>query len=248
MDLRERENAVDPKRHWYYQSKLVPVLRAFREFADAAEQRIIVVDFGAGFGFFGTSLEAQFPDRIERVYLVDIGYGEAELGPVPGTKLEKVRTLPPTSGAVFVMMMDVLEHIEDDGAVLQSVVDSVPAGSRFFVTVPAFASLWSRHDEVLGHYRRYRLPGLRLLCGGAGLGLIRSGYLYGLIFPLVFLLRRLHWGARSAQSNMVPASPLANGLLGVLCRFEMRWAGFNHCAGVTAMFEGSKPHIYEPSA
>jgi SAM-dependent methyltransferase len=61
------------------------------------------------------------------------------------------------------VMINVLEHIADDAAALRSIHDRLLPGGHLVVWVPAFQSLYSRFDELLGHERRYRLKGLRSL-------------------------------------------------------------------------------------
>lgn len=240
MDLKERQNTVITEESWYYRSKLIPVLRTFDEFLSKVEGSVEVVDFGAGMGFFGSELAARFPERVQCVHLVDIGYSEEELGAVLGTKLTKTRFLPELDGNVFVMLMDVLEHVEDDAAVLQSVLEAIPAQSHVFITVPAFRRIWSRHDEVLGHHRRYRLSELCLLCESKGLELKERRYLYGLIFPVVCVVRWLRRNSQSEQSDMQSAHPLLNRLLLTLCGFEMHWIRSNRWFGVSAMVGARK--------
>jgi SAM-dependent methyltransferase len=70
------------------------------------------------------------------------------------------------AAARAVLMMDVLEHVEDDRGLLADVVTAAPAGAVLLLTVPADAALWGRHDEVFGHFRRYDLPGFRRLWQG----------------------------------------------------------------------------------
>ena len=54
-----------------------------------------------------------------------------------------------------VCMFDVLEHIDDDGGALDWCAEHLTESGRLFLTVPAFRFLWSRHDEVAHHKRRY---------------------------------------------------------------------------------------------
>ena len=57
--------------------------------------------------------------------------------------------------ADVVLLMDVLEHVEDDVGLLRQYVEKVPSGARFLISVPAFQVLWSDHDVFLEHKRRY---------------------------------------------------------------------------------------------
>ena len=54
-----------------------------------------------------------------------------------------------------VVFLNVLEHIEDDRAVLKNLFDHVPAGCRLAILVPFGMSLYSEFDKELGHFRRY---------------------------------------------------------------------------------------------
>ena len=61
--------------------------------------------------------------------------------------------LPPNLRVV--LLMDVLEHIQDDVGFLTGLVERLPNGAHLLITVPANPALWSRHDEAFGHHRRY---------------------------------------------------------------------------------------------
>lgn len=62
---------------------------------------------------------------------------------------------------------------------------SVGDNNCFLITALAFQSLWSGHDVVLDHYRRYHIPMLSGVLRQAGFHRIRNYYLYGALFPLV---------------------------------------------------------------
>src|SRR6185437_10984047 len=61
------------------------------------------------------------------------------------------------------LIMDVLEHVEHDEDFLASLIAFSRPGSVFLITVPAWPFLWSEHDVVAGHFRRYEPQGLRAL-------------------------------------------------------------------------------------
>lgn len=75
------------------------------------------------------------------------------------------------SGMKFdsIVMMNVLEHIQDDRSVLAALQTQLAPGGRLVVLVPAGNWAFGRTDERLGHYRRYDKAYARLLCGGLGL-------------------------------------------------------------------------------
>ena len=85
----------------------------------------------------------------------------------------------------LVLMMDVLEHVPDDVALLKEYADTMEKGGRVLITVPAFQFLWSGHDVFLEHYRRYTIEMMEKTIRDAGLTPVKSRYFFGLLFPLV---------------------------------------------------------------
>lgn len=68
-----------------------------------------------------------------------------------------------------VVMINVLEHIEDDVAALRRLASGLSAGGKIVIYVPAFASLYSPWDAKIGHFRRYTMPSLTATVRAAGL-------------------------------------------------------------------------------
>ncbi len=60
----------------------------------------------------------------------------------------------------LVCAFDVIEHVEDDLKAVREMKRVCKADGHLCVTVPAFMFLWSDHDEVNHHFRRYKIPGL----------------------------------------------------------------------------------------
>jgi len=89
------------------------------------------------------------------------------------------------NGYELITMFDVLEHVMDDVLFVQETISRFATpGALFFCTVPAFQALFSSHDTFLKHHRRYSLPGLEQILERAGLKVVRSGYLFGLLLPV----------------------------------------------------------------
>ena len=77
-----------------------------------------------------------------------------------------------------VLLLDVLEHCKDDSAILQQINTSVDKNSTVFITVPAFQFVFSKHDDLLHHYRRYNLKHLQKLCEKNKLVVNKKGYFF----------------------------------------------------------------------
>lgn len=239
MDLKELESGVNPEVHWYYQSKKLPMIAYARKVLKSV-QPITIIDVGSGSGFFAISLEKAFPGQVKKVYLVDINYTPEEIAATAGNKIEKTLRIPGKIENGLVIMMDVLEHLEDDLKMLQEIKTACTGKNNyFFITVPAFTSLWSGHDDYLGHYRRYKIATLGAVLKKAGYNTKNSYYLYGSLFPMVWVARKLdNMKKKEATSNMRPFNPLTNKILLGLTSAEMNITSTNKVFGVTCVAQG----------
>jgi SAM-dependent methyltransferase len=242
MDLKELEAGVNPEVHWYYQSKKIPMLAYTRKIL-AATHPLTIVDVGSGSGFFAISLEREFTSQIKKVYLVDINYTPEEIAASKGTKIEKTLKIPDKIENGLVIMMDVLEHLEDDLKMLNEIKAACAGDNNyFFITVPAFTSLWSGHDDYLGHYRRYKINTLNSVLNKAKYNIKNTYYLYGTLFPMVWVARKLdNMKKKEATSNMKPFNPLINNILLGITSIEMKLATANKVFGVTCVAQGKIP-------
>lgn len=86
----------------------------------------------------------------------------------------------PAHSVGLVLMLDVLEHCEDDRAVLAATVADprLQTDAAFLLTAPAFDGLHTSHDRFLGHWRRYTAGQLQTLAQNAGLRVLDSGYFF----------------------------------------------------------------------
>ncbi|BBL74701.1 methyltransferase domain-containing protein [Methylomagnum ishizawai] len=230
MDVKEIDILGDDiAGHWYYQSKA----RAMRQLLGGDEPGKIL-DVGAGSGFFSRYLLAT--TQAAAACCVDISYGADSEGGEGGKPVYYRRSVE-RSDADLVLLMDVLEHVDDDAGLLATYADKVPPGTRFLISVPAFQFLWSGHDEFLEHKRRYTLAQLEAVAGRAGLEVKYGGYYFGLVFPLAWLTRLgSRWLRREespARSQLKRHHPWVNALLGAVCRVELPFARYNRLAGLT---------------
>jgi len=114
----------------------------------------------------------------------------------------------------LIVLLDVLEHLEDDQAALLALRQRLKPGGRLLLTVPAFPLLWSEHDTRHHHYRRYRRPSLRDGLVRAGFRLDKLSYFNFWLFPAVLAARLLQRAlGRAAQDDLALSPPWLNGLL-----------------------------------
>lgn len=188
----------------------------------------VVMDVGSG---PGGPAPAVFPAG--RLVAVD-------LSPVPLEAYTEARdrviadavTLPCQAASLeAVCAFDVLEHLDDDRAALREWRRALKPGGWLVITVPAYAALWSPHDELNGHRRRYRAGTVRRLLEAEGFSVERITYFNTLLLPAVAFVRwaqRLMPARRSASS--VPPSEFGLTLPGWMAwccervfRLEARW-------------------------
>lgn len=103
------------------------------------------------------------------------------------------------AGASMFLLMDVLEHVSDDFLLLSSVLAASSPGAHVLITVPADASLWSRHDVSFGHYRRYDGNRLASLWHGLPVTARLFSHFNARLYPLVKIARTL--GARLGRTS-----------------------------------------------
>jgi SAM-dependent methyltransferase len=236
VDLKEVHLLGDEQEtHWYYAAKSAALLGCL----DGREARH-VLDVGAGNGFFARALLKHA--AAEAATCVDPGYAADWSEPCAG-KLLEFRQRAGAGDADLIVLMDVLEHVDDDLALLREYVESARPGTHFVFSVPACAWLWSPHDEFLGHRRRYTLPMLTALLRAAGLRPVTGFYFFGLVFP-VAAVRRL-WqrvaGSGAPASDLRRHHPWLNAALRRVCLAEARIARWNRAFGLTAFALAVKP-------
>ena len=122
--------------------------------------------------------------------------------------------------------MDIVEHIDDDKAASCEIFRVLKPGGRLLVTVPAFPSLWSEHDEALHHFRRYTVPHLKDLFQRVGLTVDKVSYTVTTLFPLIWVFRQVsnllpkRRGEGEKQANLINFAGPVNAALLALSRWE----------------------------
>ena len=201
--------------HWWWRARealLVDLLR----------QRLVgrrvgpILDVGCGDGLFFPRLrEFGEPQGIEldpRVVTDEgRGRGSIHIGPLD----ERFRP-----GRLFglVVAADVIEHVEDDVDLLRRTRALTRPGGNLLLTVPAMSQLWTRHDEVNQHHRRYHRRDLARVLEAAGYQPLELRYLFSWM-----VLPKLAVRAKEAlsppegvpRSTEIPWAPLNRLAMGI---------------------------------
>lgn len=82
-----------------------------------------------------------------------------------------------------VLMVNVLEHIEDDADVLRTLPSVLVPDGRIVIYVPALNGLYGQWDQKVGHFRRYSKWRMREVANVAGLAVVDLRYVNSLAIP-----------------------------------------------------------------
>jgi SAM-dependent methyltransferase len=112
----------------------------------------------------------------------------------------------------LVVSLDVIEHLEDDLSALRELRRTVAPGGSLLVTVPAYQWLWSGHDEINHHHRRYTRRSLQRVAEQAGWQQARTTYFNSLLLPVAIVLRVLdRINTKTTESSLdlwIPPEPV----------------------------------------
>ena len=208
--------------HWWFAARREIVLSQLERAVGANPRDLRILDIGCGAGGM-----LSFLRRYGTAAGVDASPEAVEMAGREGADV-RVGMLPadiPFAPGSFdvVTLLDVLEHVEADSAALDTIRALLRPGGHLIVTVPAYAFLWSGHDVVNEHKRRYVRDGLREKLEIAGFDVERLTYFNTLLFPPIALVRlagRLRSGEETADEGRVPAP--VNSILRRIFTLEKR--------------------------
>jgi len=236
MDVIENEQLSTSQavKHWYYESKYQLIKKHLSSLGLNLSE-ITIADVGTGIGLFLHKLEIDGLASPER----SIGIDPAQ--PESSQAVNSRIPLAPyfSEGRQFdvILMMDVLEHVEEDAKLLNATLQHLKDGGYLLVTVPALPFLMSAHDRYLGHYRRYTLESLRdLIASNKCLIPICTHYYFASILPIAIPWRVFNKNKSSkAGSDMKAASTTLNIFIKIICRLELVLCRHNKILGLTAV-------------
>lgn len=191
------------QRHWWFRWRYELITKLVRSIKTTEEFRIL--DAGCGTGQMTKKLEA-----LGQAIGLDSAHEAITYARSRGVS-RLVRgsiTAPPFADGSFdcVLALDVIEHVDDDMGILVSLFDVMKPGGHLIVTVPAFNALWSEHDEINHHKRRYRSPQIRHLMEEAGFEVERVSYCNTALYLPVLLTRKAKnvWRAITQRRSAEP--------------------------------------------
>ncbi|REJ68065.1 MAG: class I SAM-dependent methyltransferase [Planctomycetota bacterium] len=205
-------HAAIEESHWWFVARrqvmlsvvrqLLPPAEDKRAAGDDREARATVIDIGCGTGANIAALAGDYravgiDTSADAIHFAAERFPEVDFR--AGLAPDDLSDCLPQ--AKLVMMMDVLEHVPDDFALLSSILAAAAEGTYFLLTVPADLSLWSPHDEAFGHYRRYDVERFRQLWQELPVEEQLVAPLNTRLYPLIRLVRALNRRRRNSTGD-----------------------------------------------
>lgn len=173
------------RHHWWWRVREDILIHRLRRIRAGLSPRARILDVGCGAGVFFDALE-QF-GHVEGIE------SDAEAVARSGGWRSRItlgqldETYSPSEPFDLVLMLDLLEHVDDPLTLLSRVRKVLNRDGDILITVPAFEWLWTAHDELNQHVRRYTSIEIRHLIAQAGFKVQRVDYLFqSLVLPKLF--------------------------------------------------------------
>ena len=139
------------KKHWWFQARKNIIENSIKKFIRT--KKINILDYGAGSGVnlimlsnFG-SVSIYEPHKKTKSYLKNV-YKKKKFTYLNSIKNKKFD---------LIILADVLEHIKKDYKIIKILERNLKKNGKILITVPAYQTLFTHKDTVLGHYRRYNV-------------------------------------------------------------------------------------------
>jgi SAM-dependent methyltransferase len=207
-----RQMAELDQQHWWYRARreiLGELIR--REVRPPANAGILEIGCGTGHNF-------QMLGQFGHVDAIELDEDSRTLAEQRLGRAIMTSPLPELAGIAdrhydLIAALDVIEHIAEDAAAIAAIAAKLKPGGKFLITVPAHQWMWSAHDTVNHHKRRYSKASLRRLIHGSPLRIDKIGYFNSLLFPAA-IAERLASKLRGKDSGdlALPPKPLNSAL------------------------------------
>ena len=205
-------------RHWWYRGRRRVIQAVIDRIALPEGARLL--DAGCGSG--RTLDELAGYGEVAGVELEPLGVEAARRRGHADVQVAPIEAIPHPDGSFdLVTCLDVIEHTPDDVRSLRELRRVTRPGGALVVTVPAYPRLWSRHDELNRHHRRYTRRMLRTAAEGAGLRVERvTSFNATYLLPAAAVRLARRRSAGDAASELTLTSPALDRVLELPLRAE----------------------------
>jgi SAM-dependent methyltransferase len=190
-ELTDLHEGVDDEDHYMSVASREQAVSSLERWIDVPEP--VILDIGCSSGYTLRLLRRRMP----RATLLGADYVRRPLeklgAAIPGLPLFQfdVTRCPLEDDSVdAVVLLNILEHIEDDGRAIQQIHRILRPGGLAAIEVPAGPHLYDIYDQRLMHFRRYQLKELTLLIRRIGFQIVKASHLGFFFYPAFWVAKR----------------------------------------------------------
>ncbi|NUO81800.1 class I SAM-dependent methyltransferase [candidate division KSB1 bacterium] len=230
------------KSHWWFLGRAAIVTKLIEKYLSTRERisgRRVEPNTLAEIGC-GTGAMIPFLEKFGTVYGIEASQTAIDLCRQDGFQNVYLHSDLQWQNRSFdaLAFLDVIEHLDDDLEFVKHYLQWLKPGGWVVVTVPAFMWLWSEHDVINQHRRRYTRAQLRRLLETAGLKIWKASYFNSIFFPPIALIRLakklLPQNTGTPRADLNLTSSRFNTLFKVIFASERHWlAHFSFPVGIS---------------
>ena len=202
--------------HWWFAARTAIVREVLRVYGNLSPGETLL-DIGCGTGAMLKALASTY--RVIGIDTSNLAVKYSRARGLHDVYQMKVHEFPRDEFKVkTALLLDVIEHVQDDVDILRQARNVIEPDGRVVVTVPAHMWLWSGHDVVNQHYRRYSKASLQQALARAGLTPVKLTFFNTLLFPAVVaakILSRARGGRRphvTADERIAPGNMIVKAI------------------------------------
>ena len=175
--------------HWWFKATNEIIHSIIKKNINFKSQKINILDFGAGSG-----RNIRMLSKYGNVYVYEKDEKTSSFLKEKFKEFENIEIIQKPNNNNnkeffdLILAADVIEHIEDDGAILHYLSELLNKNGQILITVPAFNFLFSSKDKVLRHYRRYTKKNLQKIISKYFNITKLSYYNFFLFIPIAILI------------------------------------------------------------
>ena len=207
--------------HWWFKSRRKYLIDLFKNIPKDSK----ILDIGCSSGIFLKDLEnvGFNPNNLFGIDISEKAILNSKENGLLNTFVMDAQNITLNETFNVIVASDCLEHLENETKALKNWKNLLKKEGKMYVFVPAFMSLWSYHDEVNMHFRRYTKKELKSKIEKENLEIIKSSFWNFSLFIPVYLFRKISSffnKNKTYESDIQIGNSLINKLLLQLIIFE----------------------------